>query len=167
MNSSVQILVKRPDLCSNQEILDFLHLVTLAGEVSLNNINARVLSARSLVFLREGEKVQGIIAIKCPSLGYRKYVLSQAAIDLSCQSLPFELGWLYVSPCARGKTYAIKLIDAALSSINDEGIFATSHRKNMVFTLSKFGFQQMGKSYKSSCGTHTLNLFIRSPSQSI
>ncbi|MBH8576846.1 hypothetical protein I8752_28430 [Nostocaceae cyanobacterium CENA369] len=163
MKSDFKIVVKNPHSCSAKEIEEFICLISAGEEVSLLNLESRVLSAQNLVFLYEEHSLQGIIAVKCPSHGYRNYVSSMSSISLDDYKILFELGWLFVVPTARGGNYATQLIRSAMLSIDGEGIFATSRRRNIVYMLSKFGFMQVGNIYPSSCNTQMLQLFIHPP----
>ena len=165
MESSLQVIAKTPSDCSAAEIADFIALVTAGGEVTVGGLEQRVMAAGHLVFLLVGGQVAGVAALKNPNLNYRRYVASASGVALPVASFPYELGWVFVAPIARGNGHAQPLSQAALAFAGGCGVFATSRTDNapMHRTLAKLGFMQAGEAYVSQHGEHHLQLFTRMP----
>lgn len=154
---------KSPDDCSIDEIADFIAMVLAAGEVTQNGLKDRIRSAVRLGFLREENCLAGVAALKHPALSYRSSVASSSGTPLPSARYPFELGWVYILPIARGKKYSSLISDAVLAAAGTAGVFATSRTSNfpMHRTLDRLGFVRSGKAYVSRRGSHELQLFVR------
>ena len=113
-----------------------------------------------MIFLKN---LQAIAALKNPATEYREKVSKQAGIELDASDFPYELGWIYVAPPARGLGYSGELVRAAVARANGQGIFATSREDNtpMHRALLKFGFGRVGNPYKSDRGDYNLVVFTR------
>ncbi|WP_420800944.1 GNAT family N-acetyltransferase [Pseudomonas cavernicola] len=82
-------------------------------------------------------------------------------------SFPYELGWVFIAPEARGNGFAQNLSQAAMAFAEGQGIFATSHTDNTLMhrTLTRLGFIQSGAPYPSTNATRHLQLFTRPPTK--
>jgi predicted GNAT family N-acyltransferase len=89
-------------------------------------------------------------------------VFTKAGVD-DPQNYPFELGWLVVSPTARGQGYSEMLIRAALKT-TPAGVFATSAADNAAVHRinQKVGLHPAGAPYLSAAGDRKIVLFLRS-----
>jgi len=152
-----------PNECSDKEIEDFAALVAAGGEVELEGLEARVRSAICLVFLSLGPCLVGVAGLKKPSERHRKEVSDASGVSLPAAQVPYELGWVFVMPSARGKRFSVELTRAAVDAAAGAGLFATSRtdNANMHATLMKFGFKEVGKKWRSKRGRHSLMLFMR------
>ena len=159
----IQIGSNSPGKCSANEIRDFVHLVVQGGEVAVGGLHERVMAAELLVFLRADGHLVGVAAVKNPNDMYRSRVAQASGFALSKQLFPYELGWVFVSPAARGKGYAKSLAEAVVSQVSGCGILATSRSDNVVMhrVLAGLGFLPSGSVYRSTHGEHQLQLFTR------
>ncbi len=148
-----QLVARTPDACSEGQIDQFVKLVEAGGEVTSEGLVDRVRGAASLIFLTQ---LQGIAALKHPQPGYRQTVSTKSGVPLSEAAFPFELGWVFVVPAARGNRYANDLVRAAVATAGGRGIFATSREDNMPMhrALEKFGFARAGQCYPSERGDY-------------
>ena len=74
------VTVKKPSNCSSAELQDFAYLVLEGGEVTDLGLEERIRKAQSLVFLTEGNSINGIAAVKKPALSYRRGVFRHACL---------------------------------------------------------------------------------------
>jgi hypothetical protein len=150
------------------EIDDFVAFVLAGGEVNAAGLKERVVAAPQLAFLRENDCLLGVGGLKHPSTNHRKEVERGSRSDLSTQSFPFELGWVFILPTARNRKLSFPLCRALVSAANAHGIFATSRTSNigMHRTLEKLGFVRSGFEWPSRLAGENLALFIRPPSNS-
>jgi hypothetical protein len=159
----IAVIGRSPADCHAVEICDFIALVLAGGEVSAQRLEQRVRSAERLVFLTLGCCLCGVAALKRPEESYRKKLLSESGISLPIEQFPYELGYVFVMPSARGRRFSIDLTREAIAPVRAQGVFATSRTDNlgMHATLSKFQFVPVGNSYASTRGNHRLQLFVR------
>ena len=167
MTGPISVAARKPRECHDTEIADFMALVMAGGEVTPNGLEGRVRSAACLAFLTIGCCLSGVAALKRPEASYRKRVAAGSGIALPEAELPYELGWVFVMPNARGRGFSADLTRAALSGADDDGVFATSRTENdaMHATLAKFHFTIAGRPYPSGRGGHRLQLFVRRNAQ--
>lgn len=160
-----EIAAKAPGDCSSAEICSFVALVEQGGEVPVGGLQPRVMAAANLAFLRSGETLAGVAALKHPNDTYRTRVAAASGTPLPQESFPYELGWVFIATEARGKGYAQPLSQAALALAGTHGVFATSRTDNVVMhrALAKLGFVASGSAYPSQHGGHLLQLFTRVP----
>jgi GNAT superfamily N-acetyltransferase len=163
MNGPVHIVVKKPSDCSEAELDDFVALVLAGGEVTSSGLKALVKAATFLLFLVPNQCLCGIAAVKRPRLSYRKSVTQKAALSLDEPEFPYELGWVFVMPSARGNGYSRELVERALTAVGDAGVFATSRSDNsfMHQSLEGAGFVRDGRLYASTRGKYRLQVFTR------
>lgn len=156
-------IVKSPAACSDAEIADFVSFVSAGGEVTLHGLEERIRSAERIVFLLESGCLLGTAGLKNPSNNHRNEVASLSHVPLSTQEFPFELGWVFILPSARGRHLSLPLCQPLVEFAADQGIFATSKTANVSMhrTLSKLGFFPAGAAYQSSFGNYQLQVFLR------
>lgn len=166
--TSTSVAVKSPQQCSSNELADFTAFVLSGGEVTRAGLSDRVRNAHALFFLRESTCLLGIAALKSPSVGYRAAVFEKASAAVSPLNFPFELGWVFVLPRARGRRLSRDLVQAAADHVVGTQVFATSRTDNpaMHASLLSAAFIKHGGEYPSGRGAHRLLLFLRSVSAS-
>lgn len=162
-----ELIAKSPVDYSNVEIRAFTDFVRAGGEVTIQGLPERVRSAAALVFARICGLAVGVAALKLPQASYRCRVGTKSGAPLSAHEFPYELGWVYVSPEARGQGFSLLLSQAALSASNGAGVFATSRTENIAMhrSLAKLGFVAVGNSFSSGNGKHSLQVFVRHAAQ--
>ncbi len=167
MTGPIQVVSRSPGDCHDSEIKDFMALVLAGGEVSTDGLESRIRRAVSLVFLTIGCCLCGVAALKRPTPSYRNATFSKSGSQLSERVFPYELGWVFIMPSARGRKFSIDLTRAALSGAGTEGVFATSRTDNapMHATLEEFHFRRAGSPWPSGRGEHQLQLFVRDAAQ--
>jgi hypothetical protein len=163
MTGPIEVVARKPSDCHDTEIADFMALVLAGGEVRPKGLEGRIRCAVSLVFLTIGCCLCGVAALKRPEARYRKRVSSNSGIALPEHQFPFELGWVFIMPSARGRRFSVDLTRTTLSGAGTEGVFSTSRTNNpsMHATLAKAQFVSEGKSWASARGDHNLQLFLR------
>lgn len=163
MDSTYEIVTKSPDNCSVAEIHRFIALVEQGGEVAGGGLQQRVTSAAQLAFLHINGHLAGVAALKHPKTTYRERVAAASGSVLPQDSFPYELGWVFITPKARGHGCAQPLSKAALSIAGSQGVFATSHTDNVLMhrVLANLGFVPSGSAYPSLHGAHYLQVFTR------
>jgi hypothetical protein len=162
-----QPVVKMPSACSGAEIVNFIALVLAGSEVIACGLENRVRAAERIVFLRRSEGLIGVAGLKRPSANHRKEVAASAGVPLPPNAFPFELGWVFIMPSARGNHLSLPLCRPLIEAAGDQGVFATSKTKNdgMHSTLGKLGFSSAGKAYPSRRGDYQLQVFLRHAGQ--
>jgi hypothetical protein len=159
---------RQPQEFSQAEKQDFISMVRAGGEVEGHrSLETNVQSAACLAMLRKGECLIGVGALKRPKETYRAGVETKTGIKLDPKEFPFEFGYLFILPSARGKGLWHQVWEALSHSQGGSGIFATARLNNdaMQAILPKAGFQAAGNAYLSSRGKYKVQLFLRSLSQ--
>jgi GNAT superfamily N-acetyltransferase len=161
MSSTIES--KPPHQFSSEQVDEFEQAVREGGEVEPAGLRDRLMSAQALVLLREERKLAAVAALKTPLAAYRTRVSESAGVELPAETYPFELGWVYVYPFARGRKYSQAVSSEALSKNDGRGVFATSRADNaaMHATLTRLGFRPAGSPYRSQRGDQALQLFLR------
>lgn len=163
----MEVVTKSGASCSDVEFGFFVSCVRASGEVSLQNLGERIRSAPALVFARADSSVLAVAALKNPAPSYRRRVGTACGTPLPSESLPFELGWVYVLPEARRRGHSLLVTQAALTAAWGAGVFATSRTDNepMHRSLIKLGFIEHGKAFQSGRGSHSIRVFVRHAAQ--
>ncbi|QRY31892.1 hypothetical protein JVX96_00765 [Variovorax sp. PDNC026] len=121
-----QVTVKSPVDCDAIELRDFVSLIIQDGEVSPLGLPERVANARSLSFLRRDSALVGVAGLKRPAASYRHRISLSAQFELSQESFPFELGWVFLLLSARGAKLSLPLCAPLIQTADCVGTFATS-----------------------------------------
>ncbi|MDP2141976.1 MAG: N-acetyltransferase [Gammaproteobacteria bacterium] len=161
-----------PEVCAGEptqfqpvEIDDFVALVQAGGEVEPERLRNRVMTRGvSLGFLRESTGcLLGVGGLKAPFVSHRKQVATDSATALAEGDFPYELGWVFVLPSARGRKLSFPLCEPLVTQAAGKGIFATSRIGNigMHATLKKLGFVRTGKAWRSKQNQEELVLFLK------
>lgn len=161
-SSTFQIGWKKPKDCSDIERGLFRDLVLLGGEVIQEGFNQRINNAERLIFCRQGETIVGVAGLKRPDPFYRDGVARKSGLDLSEKHWPFEFGWAFICPGARGHHLSYRLVECALDGINC-GVYSTSRadNKRMHSALCKGKFIQAGKDYPAIDNPGDIYVFLR------
>lgn len=138
-----EIMQSAPSSYTEVEIQDFVAMVRAGGEVGSTRLEQNVRSAQALLTARKGDCLVAVAALKTPALSYRKNIQTSSRITLDQVAFPFELGYVFVLPSARGQGLATKLCEMALEDRASVGIFATTRVTNapMANILQKVGFE--------------------------
>lgn len=158
-----KVCAAEPSVFTPEEIDDFVALVLAGGEVDSNGLKGRVMKAAHIAFLRENDCLLGVGGLKKPSDHHRNDVELGSKTKLSAETVPFELGWVFILPSARNRKLSFPLCQPLVSAANGKGIFATSRLNNegMHHTLKKLGFIRAGSEWPSKQTDGTLALFLK------
>lgn len=158
------IVTARPSDLASDKIKQFVKFVADYGDIpNKEYIGPGVRSARELFHYFVDDKLVGVAAIKRPQDRYRAKTFKKAGSLRRPELFNFELGYIAVHPDYRCKGIGTRLIKAALETIQDQPIFATSKEVNDKIhrRLEKHGFVREGKSYEPEKGDYRLILFLR------
>jgi hypothetical protein len=152
-----------PGAFAPEEIDDFVALVLAGGEVNPNGLRERIMKAPHIAFLRGNDRLLGVGGLKTPSDNHRKEIELGSKTKLDKQSVPFELGWVFIILSARNRKLSFPLCRALVSAAKGNGIFATSRANNVSMhrTLTKLGFVCMGSEWPSQQNDGNLALFLK------
>jgi RimJ/RimL family protein N-acetyltransferase len=155
--------VGEPSAFSPEEIDDFVAFVLAGGEVNATGLKERVTRAPQIAFLRENDCLLGVGGLKTPSENHRQEIEKGSHVKMRVESVPFELGWVFILPSARNRKLSYPLCRALMTAANEGGIFATSRTNNigMHRTLEKLGFVRSGSEWPSRLTEGNLVLFLR------
>jgi RimJ/RimL family protein N-acetyltransferase len=152
MIGPIQVTTRKPEDCNETDIDDFVALVLAGGEVKPKGLKTRIrCRAVSLAFLTMCCCLCGVAGLKRPHAVYRSKVSSKSKVPLPEDQFPYELGWVFVMPSARGRRLSVDLVREALSGAVDQGVFATTRIDNhaMQRTLERLGFVSAGAAWPS------------------
>lgn len=157
-------VVGTPGEFTDAERAAFSEFVRAGGEVGGNVLEKNIANAKALVMLKRAGAILGVAALKRPQASYRKRISDEAGAEIAAESFPYELGYIYVLPAARGRKLSHRLVAAALELSDGAGVFATTRTDNpaMFAALAKSGFEMVGEAYRGR-GTRTIQLLVRSP----
>lgn len=158
----MEIIVKQPGECSDQEINEFVGLVNQGGEVDPDGLEERVRRAKKLLFLRDSSLV-AVSAIKRFYQQYKNSVFTKAGCSNIAGSYKLEMGWMYVKPESRGKGFGRKLLEEMISQLSGVNYYTTVRSDNQIMQhmLSSHGFTKAGMEYPSSRGNNKIILYIK------
>lgn len=147
------------------EIDDFVAFVLAGGEVMAEGLRNRVTNAPYIALARENQCLLGVAGLKSPNANYRSRVEKGAGVTLAAESIPFELGWVFVLPSARGRGLSTALCRPLVALAEGKGVFASSRTDNSAMhrTLEKIGFERVGKEWASKENEARLMLFVKKP----
>ena len=161
--AEVEVRIVSPADATGVERQAFVALVVSGGEVSPATLPGLVSKAASLAYGFLDKKLVGAAGMKHPMESYRDRVFKQAGQIELASRFNAELGWVFVSPEARGHRVATRMVESLIEVYSEANIFATSRVDNdpMGMTLKRFGFRRLGVPYPSSRGTTRIQLFVR------
>lgn len=152
---------KRPCECTENEIREFVSEVKKGNEVESSGLINRVKNADILVFARDTNlNLIGVGAVKCPKRSYLNRIFSKAGVSAESSKYKLEIGYFYVDPNYRKNGIGSKIMQAINQHLHGENCFATTKSDTMQNILTKYGFQKIGKEYKSDSGDYKLELYI-------
>ena len=162
---TMNVSVKEPRACSEQERAEFRELVLKSGEVQKRGLEELIENAQALAFMRIDAKLVGIAALKRPRDSYRNRVFTETRAKYAPEGFRHELGWVFVVPEQQGKGYSRPLVEALVGGSKDLYIYATSKTDNTAMhrTLARYGFEREGQPRQSSKRQEQLLLFVRKP----
>ena len=171
MSPAPVCVIKKPSECTADEIDRFCKLVDEGGEV-VDGLRNRVTSRGvTLAFIRIGDEIAAVGALKRPYESYRQRVAAKSEVGLDVSTYPAELGWIFVAKSHRGKRLSNLVVEKLLAdwemrkiaSQSAGGLFATSDVANAVMhkTLKHFSFVEAGKPYSSDKDAGMLRVFVR------
>ncbi|MGH8195827.1 MAG: GNAT family N-acetyltransferase [Woeseiaceae bacterium] len=162
-NVEARICVGEPGSFLDTEIDDFVAFVLAGGEVTASGLRDRVNGASHIAYARENECLLGVGGLKKPGGTYRRRIEVDSGAEIASENFPFELGWVFVLPSARGRGLSTALCRALVAPADGKGVFATSRTDNeeMHRTMHKFSFKRVGNAWPSTENDAELALFIR------
>ena len=162
-HSPISVVAKAPSACTDEEVSAFKELVLAGGEVNAGTLPELMSRSLALAFARKANSLVAVAAIKRPNVGYRAGVFTKSKGKQDPARFEFELGWVYVSPSARGNGAASALVSALVPALNAAPAYATSRVDNerMHATLKRFGFVAAGVPYPSKINEPEIQLFLR------
>jgi hypothetical protein len=157
-----RIEIIEPDACTPEQQAQFHTLVLEGGEVDEHGLPALIERAAALAFVHHGDSVVGVGAMKRPNASYRKTVFAKAQSSLTARDFEFELGWLYLTPAARGNRLTTPVITGLLQRAKRLPVYATSRVDNtrMHASLERCSFRKEGTPYPSKQRDTDLHLFV-------
>lgn len=161
MTCPIHTVARKFDDCHPTEIDDFMALVLAGNAVESQGLRERIRRAEALIFLTVGCCLCGVAGLKNPDSRYRAGLASKSKISLPVDRFPYELGWVFVMPSARGRRFSVDLVRAALSASSAAGVFATTRSPEMAQTLARFEFVPAGKPWLTARDPNELQLFLR------
>ncbi len=158
----MEIIVKLPSECLDQEINEFISLVNEGGEVDPSGLEERVRRAKKLFFLKDPSLV-AVSAIKRFYQQYKNSIFEKAGCSNIASSYQLAMGWMYVEPASRGRGFGRKLLEAMSNQLNGASCYTTVRSNNHIMRhmLDSYGFERVGREYPSSRGNHKIILYIR------
>ena len=158
----MKIVARKPVELTDEERESFVELVREGGEVASQVLERNIANAQALVLLKQEGQIQGIAALKRPLPSYRKRIGKSANVGLSDAGFPYELGYIFIVPEARGQKLCGLLVAKALEIASGFGVFATARIDNLAMraSLVKAGFAPVGKPYRGR-SSRTLQIFIK------
>jgi predicted GNAT family N-acyltransferase len=162
-NQLITVVALSPSVVGTVDLATFESLVLTSGEVSAKTLSKLIPVALSLAFAKIDDDVVAVAALKRPNQSYRTKVFTKAKSTSNPANYQFELGWVFVSPAARGKRLASKLVETLVCSLNGASAYATSRVDNeyMHSALARCAFHPVGNSYTSQLNEPEIQLFIR------
>jgi len=157
----VELIIKLPNECLDQEINEFISLVNQGGEVDPSGLKERVRRAKNLFFLKDPSLV-AVSAIKRFYQQYKNSIFRKAGCSDIASSYKLEMGWMYAKPESRGKGFGRKLLEAMINQLNGASVYTTIRSNNhiMQHMLSSHGFNRVGTEYPSSRGNYKILLYV-------
>lgn len=159
-----KVCAAEPSQYQPAEIDDFVAFVLAGGEVEPKDFRERVMTCGvTLTFIRERDCLLGVGGLKHPAQRYRDRVAQRSGTALPEQDFPYELGWVFILPSARGRKLSFPLCEPLVVAARGKGVFATSRVDNhgMHATLKKLGFVQTGTEWPSKQNDGNLALFLK------
>ena len=144
---------------SKDEIEAFKNIVIKAGEVSSETFDGLIAKDPVLLFYPNTKDIEAVGALKKPNISYKNKVFLKSESKVNKDQYEFELGWIV---CLKEEKGVGQKITSALAAYKPKQ-YATVRKENakMNHILQKYGFNRVGKSYKSDRGNYENNLYIK------
>src|SRR3954469_21734564 len=141
-----------PDTFSKAELTWFEELVIKGGEVGGAVLTDNIANAKILAVYRDMGVIHGVAALKRPRASYRRKIGAKAGVELSKESYPYELGYIFLDDQLQNRRLSYPIVQAALDHTDGAGVFATVRIDNdkMRRTLKRAGFSAVGDSWKGN-----------------
>ena len=158
----MEIIVKLPSECSDQEINEFVGLVNQGREVDPKGLEERVRRAKNLFFLKDPYLV-AVSALKRFYQQYKNSIFEKAGCSDIASSYKLEMGWMYAKPQSRGKGFGRELLEAMINKLNGQSCYTTARFDNHIMhhMLEGHGFNRVGTEYPNSKGDNKIILYVR------
>jgi hypothetical protein len=147
---SPKIIIKKPKLCSQDELLKFKNLVLDGGQVNAVGLDEKIKDCEHLGFCYVGNELASIAAIKNKESSYFIGLCAKASAEAPKEIPRYELGYCFTNHHHRGKKYNSRLNDALLDKIKGKSIFATTGSLIMIRYFESRGFKLIGDPYKGN-----------------
>lgn len=159
----MDIIIKSPNECPDNELSEFEALVLKGGEVIAEGLLERIKLAENLIFVRD-ETCVGIGAIKRPYDSYKNKVFKKSGVPNIANEYLFELGWILSRRTGVGHI----IMQSIITAIGNSTCFATTREHNgaMHHLFNQYGFAKVGEKYKSDNGEYSLVLYVSQPHKS-
>jgi len=146
------ITILEPEKCSVQQIEAFISFVKKGGNVTVANLQDRIMNASVLAFLHLDEQLIGVKALKQPCFSYRQKVFQMANVEQEAVKYPTELGWAFIDKPYRNQGFNSKLTAALRVSAYWKPTFATTTKDNDAVqnSLTNQGFTKIGIPWAST-----------------
>lgn len=146
--SELPIHIKQYETMTDFEHRSFQEQLEVGGEVDIRGLWDRMRRAYLLAYVADGVRFIAIGAVKRPAESYVRSVSRRSGYQL--KGYAAELGWVYVTPEARGRHLASRISEALCSSYGSS-VFATTRTDNapMHLILDALGFERAGSEYDS------------------
>jgi len=150
--------------CSAAEIVAFVSLAKIGGEVSARDIGRGVKRAKYILWIDDDDIAPcAVAALKNPFQDCRENVFRKAKSPLRPADYPLEFGYAFTDERRRRCGHGRALIRRALELAQRLGIYASVRSDNnaMRTILEENGFRRSGGEYASSQRDTSLVLFVR------
>jgi RimJ/RimL family protein N-acetyltransferase len=113
-----------------------------------------------VVVKRDAGRVIGVGAIKDQRPQYAAGIASDKKSGYKFDPNMHEFGYVVVKESHQGNGHSRQITEKLLSLLSGKPLFATTSNPRMIATLTKYGFTQRGKTWKSPRGKD-LTLWIK------
>ena len=146
--------IKKPQDCSENELIAFYELAIKAEQVNKAGLKDRIRNCLLIGFCYYEDLLIGISAIKVPIKTYKYKIFTKAGIKKEASLFNFELGYSFTEEKFRGRQISYNLNKRLVNELPSNGIYATTANPGMKRILKNIGFTENGKPYK---GEHNLD----------
>ena len=154
--------IKCPEECDKEELVRFKELVLEGGEVPDFGLEKRIKNAYKLIFIYDKGRYIAVGAVKIPESSYKKKVFKKAGVSGGEDKYRFEIGYIYVTECCRGKGVGSILIETIKAAANGESCFGTTREDNITMHKlfeKKLCYKRIGEAYQSERSEGKLVLY--------
>ena len=108
-------IIGTPNKFSKDDITQIVDLILSGNEVGSNQVISNIKNAAIIVTMKDDTELKGIATLKNPLSTYRKHINDKSGFDVSLTKFPYELGYIVISPSAKGTGLSRILVDAAVN----------------------------------------------------